>query len=131
MLQKSLIAPIIGPRFLKDAKGKGRPVYDWTVNDESMMRWSIKQGLDGVITDDPKRFLEVCEEWEGGKRSVEVSWKEWMQVLWIQLMVVVFGVIFWWKYGGDGHAREKRIGGRKEVVAMPVQLAEEMKEKGR
>ncbi|KAL9632586.1 MAG: hypothetical protein Q9164_005227, partial [Protoblastenia rupestris] len=59
MLQKSLIAPIIGPRFLKDAKAKGRPVYDWTVNDESMMRWSIKQGLDGVITDDPKRFLEV------------------------------------------------------------------------
>ena len=68
------------------------------------MKWSIQQGLDGVITDDPKRFMDVCEEWEGGKRKVEITWKQWISVLWINLMVVIFGIIFSWKYGREGFA---------------------------
>ncbi len=36
----------------------------WTVNEEQWMEWSIRKGVDGVITDDPKLFLEVCQRWE-------------------------------------------------------------------
>ncbi|ORY63029.1 PLC-like phosphodiesterase [Pseudomassariella vexata] len=60
MLQYSLVGPC-GTRFLKDVRKAGRLVFVWTVNDEAWMEWSIRKGLDGVITDDPKLFLEVCK----------------------------------------------------------------------
>ncbi|KAL9132149.1 MAG: hypothetical protein Q9217_000083 [Psora testacea] len=125
MLQRSLIVPIFGARFLRDAKAKGRPVYDWSVNEESMMNWSIKQGLDGVITDDPKRFLEVCEEWESGKRDVEISLKQWMSILWVYLMVLIFGIIFWWKYGRDGTSRKRKCERQRLTTMPPVPAAKQ------
>lgn len=53
----------------------------WTVNDPRRMEWCIRQNLghprrgsevsgpaliDGVITDDPRLYLEVCESYEDG-----------------------------------------------------------------
>ena len=128
ILQKSLLAPAVGRRFLRDAKKKGRPVYDWTVNDDSMMKWSIEQGIDGVITDDPKRFLEVCEEWEQGKRDIKITFKEWLMVAWINLMVIVFGCIFWWKYGRATKAEGEEVKSRKSKKSLPVTPVEGMKQ---
>ena len=99
MLAKALMMPIFGPRFIRDARAKRRPLYVWTVNEPDMMRWCIKQEFDAVITDDPKRFLEVCDEWEQGKREIDISWAQWMGIAWINLMVIIFGAIFWWKHG--------------------------------
>lgn len=107
--------PFFGVRFIRDAKAKRRPLYVWTVNEKAMMKWSIKRELDGVITDDPKRFLEVCDEWEQGKRSLDVSWSQWMGIAWINFMVFIFGTIFWWKYSGTG----KEKSARKRAVAFP------------
>lgn len=101
MLQKTLMLPFFGARFIRDVKAKGRPLYVWTVNEEDMMRWSINKEVDGVITDDPKRFLEVCDEWEQGKRKINISWGQWMMAAWINFMVLVFGTIFWWKYSSS------------------------------
>lgn len=70
----------------------------WTVNEDDMMRWSINKELDGVITDDPKRFNEVCDEWTAGKREVHAGPQTWLMVLWIQFMLLVFGALFRWKY---------------------------------
>ena len=100
MLFQTLLVPYFGSSFLKEARRKGRPVYTWTVNDEDKMRWTIRQGLDGVCTDNPKRFLEVCEDWEQGHQTIKISRKEWFSTAWIQLMICLFGAIFWWKYGG-------------------------------
>lgn len=52
-----------GTKFLRAARDAGRSVFVWTVNDDDWMRWSIRKGVDGVITDNPERFLEICEEW--------------------------------------------------------------------
>ena len=106
MLVKALMLPFLGARFIRDAKRKGRPLYVWTVNEEDIMKWSIKQGFDGVITDDPGRFLEVCDEWEQGKRDIEISWGQWMGIAWINFMVIIFGTIFWWKYGRAGEEKK-------------------------
>ena len=100
--------PVFGARFIRDVKAKGRPIYVWTVNEPDMMRWSIDKELDGVLTDDPKRFLEVCDEWEQGKRKFSISWREWMMIAWINLMVLIFGTIFWWKYRGTGQGKTSR-----------------------
>lgn len=84
------------------------------------MRWSIDRGLDGVLTDDPKRFLEVCDEWERGKRAIHISWRQWMVIAWINLMVLIFGTIFWWKYG----RANKEKTSQKRAMALPGQKAE-------
>ncbi|OTB09053.1 hypothetical protein M426DRAFT_29083, partial [Hypoxylon sp. CI-4A] len=59
MLRYLLAMPIAGWRFIRDMKKAGHPIYIWTVNDEDWMEWSIHKEVDGVITDDPKLFLEV------------------------------------------------------------------------
>ena len=101
---------------MREVKAKGRPLYVWTVNERDMMRWSIDKELDGVITDDPKRFLEVCDEWEQGKREINISWGQWIMIAWINLLVLLFGTIFWWKYGSAA-AKEKDT--QKRTAARP------------
>ena len=98
MLQKSLMGPF-GAKFLHDAKRLKRLVYVWTVNEEAMMKWSIRKEVDGVITDDPKKFLEVCDRWNKGDRRIKFSWYEILDVLRINLYVAVFSILFWWKFG--------------------------------
>lgn len=55
------------------------------------MRWSIKNGLDGVVTDDPKRYLEICDEWAAGKRDVGLNWKDLGGSFCISLFALIFG----------------------------------------
>lgn len=38
--------------------------------------------IDGVITDDPAAFLEVCERWEGGKQPESRGVRETVSRLW-------------------------------------------------
>ncbi|KAF9637815.1 Glycerophosphoryl diester phosphodiesterase [Lasiodiplodia theobromae] len=113
----NLYAPILagplGAAFRRKAQGDSRPVFAWTVNKERMMRWSIEKALDGVVTDDPKKFLEECERWEGRtdqvgaarKRMDEVegwAWKGWgpaevLDLLRVQLFALVLTpVVVWW-----------------------------------
>ena len=65
LFQKALVGPI-GSRFIKATREAGRDLFVWTVNDEQWMEWSIRKQVDGVITDDPKRFLEVCDRLGNG-----------------------------------------------------------------
>lgn len=68
IFQKMLVGPF-GVLFLRRARAAGRPVFAWTVDDERWMEWCIRNGLDGVITDNPARFLEVCRR-HGGSATV-------------------------------------------------------------
>lgn len=82
MFQKVLVG-LSGSSFMRKAQNDGHPMFVWTVNDEKSMEWCIKKNmppkgkgggaqtqtqgarlLDGVMTDDPKLFLEICERWE-------------------------------------------------------------------
>lgn len=73
---------------MRKVRKENRQLFVWTVNSERWMRWSIRKNacqgpfiandkneaqrqniqgeklIDGVITDDPERFLEVCKRWE-------------------------------------------------------------------
>ncbi|KAI1778253.1 PLC-like phosphodiesterase [Hypoxylon cercidicola] len=73
MLAQALATPVAGPRFVRDMRRAGHPLHAWTVDAEDWMVWAIRARLDGVVTDDPKLFLDVCrrvaaaeEEKEGG-----------------------------------------------------------------
>jgi phosphatidylglycerol phospholipase C len=54
-----------GKSMLKDVRKAKREIFLWTVNDVKAMKWCILKEVDGVITDDPKTYLEVCETYGG------------------------------------------------------------------
>ncbi|KAI1139827.1 PLC-like phosphodiesterase [Hypoxylon sp. FL0543] len=52
-----------GSRLIPEARRLDRLIFSWTIKEDEWMELSIRQGLDGVVTDDPKRFLELCSQW--------------------------------------------------------------------
>lgn len=95
LLTQSVAGPC-GNRFLQKAKKSGRAVFVWTVNDVSWMEWSIQKGLDGVITDDPKLFLEVCDRWKNGPNQLGTgtSSNGTNQIRWKLRQLVEFVIFF-------------------------------------
>ncbi|OAL48962.1 tubulin nucleotide-binding domain-like protein [Pyrenochaeta sp. DS3sAY3a] len=97
-MQQGVLMTPWGKLFIRKAQCDGRPVFAWTVNEESRMRWDIRHGLDGVITDDPKMFLEVRRNWhEGTKDSISI--KTWLDVLRMNFFALIFTVLFGLKFG--------------------------------
>lgn len=62
------------------------------------MRWDIRHGIDGVITDDPKKFLDVRRGWHEGMRD-GFGILMWLDVLRINFFALIFGVLFQMKFG--------------------------------
>lgn len=90
MLQKSLLGPF-GARFMRDVRKAKRPLYVWTVNELNLMKWSIQKQVDGVITDDPKTFRKLCEEWEDDKEPLaKISWSQLLYLGSMYVMIAIF-----------------------------------------
>ncbi|KAL2073421.1 hypothetical protein VTL71DRAFT_10745 [Oculimacula yallundae] len=96
MFQRMMIGPG-GQKFMKDVRKAGRSLFLWTVNDDNTMRWSISKGVDGVITDDPKRYLEICRSYNGEK--VSMSLKAWTTFVLIKFGVPFYKLLVRYKYG--------------------------------
>ncbi|KAJ6095146.1 hypothetical protein N7467_002659 [Penicillium canescens] len=104
--QMALMGPL-GRGFLEEAQAARRRVYVWTVNAPNLMRWCIRHKIDGVISDEPGRFRQVCDEWEkehsGGlslpdPKLDRISFKQRLQIYVVALYVVVFGWFIKRKY---------------------------------
>lgn len=81
----------------------------WTVNERVWMKWSIRKEVDGVITDDPKLFLEICDEVREGKGGDGVRIRDYLMVIVFNLAAVVFGALFRWRFPfGEVGKKEKR-----------------------
>jgi len=53
-----------GQLLMRRIQGSGsHPLYSWTINEEGWMEWAIRRRLNGIITDDPKLYLEVCKRY--------------------------------------------------------------------
>jgi glycerophosphoryl diester phosphodiesterase len=102
MLQKILVGPV-GHKFISEVKAAQRSLLVWTVNDAAMMRWSIRKKVDGVVTDDPKKFLEICDDFNEGSKPDGLSFRACMGILGINILAAVFSVIFRWRYGVRTH----------------------------
>lgn len=119
--QEPLRAEPGGGRFVRECRGKGRPLYAWTVNDAGWMRWAIGRGLDAVITDDPRKYLEVVEEYrkEGrGRRSgsgggVVATVREGFYAT--VVLRVLIGVV-WLMMGKKYHKRYGSVAESREVL---------------
>lgn len=102
-----LMGPL-GRGFLEEARAARRHVYLWTVNSPALMRWAIRHGVDGVITDEPAHFKQVCEEWEKEQRSEtgaiqatesdQLTVGERLRILAVAVYLVLFGWFLKLKY---------------------------------
>lgn len=97
MLQKVLLGPV-GAKFRSDVKKAGRPLFVWTVNEENMMKWSIQKQVDGVITDDPKLFNEVCDKWTDDEPPARASWKQLLYTLFLYVLIGIFYPLFRYRF---------------------------------
>ncbi|KAI0009872.1 PLC-like phosphodiesterase [Xylariaceae sp. FL0662B] len=80
MVRHALATPVVGRRFRRDMRRAGRPLHAWTVNDEAWMAWCVRERLDGVVTDDPKLFLEVCRRLRDDEpKDTPSGWLWWCQ----------------------------------------------------
>jgi phosphatidylglycerol phospholipase C len=77
MFQRILIGPL-GDAFLRDVKKARKSIFVWTINDEETMKWSIYKEVDGVITDDPKKYLKIRETYQGEEVSLYLKLLEWI-----------------------------------------------------
>lgn len=126
MLQPILLGPI-GIKFIRDVRqDPDRSLFVWTVNDEEMMRWSIRKEVDAVITDEPERFLRVCREWETGdgeeqrQQRIRVGVRMWLYVLGLYVLVAIFGILFKIKFPEKVRERVKRREGEAETSSETV-----------
>ena len=97
MLQPVLQGPG-GSGLIKEVKRLGQPIYAWTVNRPERMRWCLRKELDGVITDDPERFLEECDKWEKqGRPSSEIyTVRSLLDLVKINIIAFIFSIVFRW-----------------------------------
>jgi hypothetical protein len=106
MAQLVLMTPW-GGAFVRKAHRDKRAVYAWTVNDEARMRWDIRQGLDGVVTDDPKLFLEVRNSWhEGTKDGLRIM--DALDIVRVNFFTMIYTLLFWVMFGMREGRSKKR-----------------------
>lgn len=79
-----------GSSFIRECKALDRQIFAWTVNTEAKMDWCIRKGLDGVITDDPGKFLEVCESFDETRPPMAMS----PRVIFDALRIWFFALLF-------------------------------------
>jgi len=90
ILQKALFGPL-GSRFIRDVRRANRELYAWTVNDTNLMKWCCQHQLAGVVTDDPKRFKRICDEWNDKKEGrARPTLYQWLYTIYVWIMIAVF-----------------------------------------
>jgi len=106
-MQQAVLMTPWGKAFIRKAQREQRALYAWTVNTESRMRWDIRQGLDGVITDDPRLFLEVRNSWHERTKD-GLSVKDGLEVIRINFFAVIYSMLFWCMFGmGEGRLKRR------------------------
>ena len=89
----TLMMPISGPRFIRDAHKNGREVYAWTVNDEGTMKWCMKHQVDAILTDDVEKLVKVQIAWQRGDRQFHIKSRTWAFSIWVWLLSSLLGVL--------------------------------------
>lgn len=63
------------------------------------MDWCIRRALDCVITDEPKKFLEACDNFKPDSQPSQLPWAVIFNFIRINIFAWLFGIMFWRKYG--------------------------------
>lgn len=55
---------VLTNKLIKNANRRGTQVHIWTINDEPTMTNLIEQGVDGIITDNPSKLIQVAKRFK-------------------------------------------------------------------
>ncbi|KAF8476096.1 PLC-like phosphodiesterase [Kalaharituber pfeilii] len=115
----AVLANRCGLKFVEDARKAGREVYSWTINDESLMKWSIHHQLAGVCVDDVGEYFRVCREYKSGENSKHFwGWKKELQLRGFAFLGWLFTFLLRWKYCGG----LKGVKGERKMLEQHLQL---------
>ena len=70
------------------------------------MKWSIRKQVDGVITDDPKMFLDVCKKYRGEKPRLK--WRELGMMVLTEGLALPVSLFLRWQRGSKIDEKEMR-----------------------
>ena len=94
----NMLCPILqapgGRKFIREVQALKRPIFAWTVNVEEKMEWCIRRKLDGVLTDDPKLFRQVCERYDDKQPERRMPLKHFLAAVRIWLFALLFGSLY-------------------------------------
>ncbi|KAI1333961.1 PLC-like phosphodiesterase [Xylariaceae sp. FL0016] len=80
-----------GARFRLRARDQGRNIFSWSDNTDRWMATSIRNKVDGVITDNPRRFIELCNQWpSSAARQSAYRWTLWEMIFWMGININVW-----------------------------------------
>ena len=96
-MQASLVAPW-ARGFIKEVQAHHQQILSWTINDEKNIDWCIRHGLDGIITDNVPKALEMCETYRDEKRYYW-SMNALLGLIRINFWIYLFGLIYRRRYG--------------------------------
>ncbi|KAK4195965.1 PLC-like phosphodiesterase, partial [Triangularia verruculosa] len=93
LLQQALVGPI-GQKFIRKVRDRKteRRLWVWTVNDERWMRWAVRKGVDGIVTDEVGLLKDVVD---GGRKEGKVSVGMYIKAGFIQVLTMVLVVVIW------------------------------------
>ena len=97
MMFYALIMPG-GKRFLRDAQDVyRRKMLSWTINSEDSMKWCIRKGLDGVVTDEVELYLNVAERFDEANEkepwlpvSLKIVWAAMKAYVWVRILLIFY-----------------------------------------
>lgn len=102
ILQEALIGPF-GSRFRRKVGSAQRALYAWTVNKPNMMKWCIQHELDGVITDDPQLFREICHDWKDDEPPARPTLIHWFITFWVYIFSSILIFVLKRKHPANMH----------------------------
>ncbi|KAL2131914.1 hypothetical protein VTI74DRAFT_4441 [Chaetomium olivicolor] len=130
LFQPTLVGPI-GARFRREVRRRGRKLFVWTVNEEQWMEWSIRKGVDGVITDEVGRYKKVRDGFDdalvgsdgqegamkmaGGRQSRnQISWprklKLYAKAIMLQGGAMLLALLIWRRLSTRGRKKGGAMG---------------------
>lgn len=63
------------------------------------MDWCIRKKLDGVITDDPEKFLDFCNNFDEAAKPMTWPLAALLNLIKTNIFIWLFGIVFWRKHG--------------------------------
>lgn len=63
------------------------------------MDWCIRRNLDGVITDEPEKFLQYRKHFDINAKPAQFDWQTIMNFVRINIFAYLFGLLFWKRHG--------------------------------
>ena len=105
MMQVSLVSPR-GRGFIQEVQAHRQQILSWTVNDEKNIDWCIRREMDGLITDNVPKALEMCETYREERRYY---WSMHMVLglLKLNFWIYLFGFVFRRRYGTCINGRDE------------------------